>query len=52
MDQWAYFNKVKLDFSRPGKARETAKNIIWDVRRFIGLADQNDDMSLVVIKIK
>ena len=35
-----------------GSAQQTAKNIIWDVRRFIGLAEQNDDMSLVVIKIQ
>lgn len=24
MDQWAYFNKVKLDFSRPGKPTDNA----------------------------
>ena len=29
-----------------------AKNILWDIRRFRGLADRTDDVTLVVLKIK
>ncbi len=32
-------------------AEGIAKNVIWDVRRFVGLADQADDMTLVAIKV-
>ncbi len=32
-------------------ASQIAQNIIWDVRRFVGLADQADDITLVVAKI-
>lgn len=28
------------------------KNIIWDIRRFRGLADRTDDVTLVVLKVK
>ena len=31
-------------------AQLMADNILWDVRRFIGLATQSDDISLVVVK--
>ncbi len=31
---------------------QIAQNIIWDVRRFVGLADQADDITLVVAKIR
>ena len=34
-----------------GTADQIAQNIIWDVRRFVGLADQADDITLVVAKI-
>jgi sigma-B regulation protein RsbU (phosphoserine phosphatase) len=30
--------------------QKTADNILWDVRRFIGLATQSDDMTLMVVK--
>jgi len=33
-------------------AQHLANNMLWDVRRFVGLATQNDDMSLVVVKIQ
>lgn len=29
-----------------------AKNILWDIRRFRGLADRTDDLTMVVVKIK
>lgn len=29
-----------------------AKNILWDIRRFRGLADRIDDLTMVVLKIK
>ncbi len=29
-----------------------ANNILWDIRRFRGLADRTDDLTMVVIKIK
>jgi sigma-B regulation protein RsbU (phosphoserine phosphatase) len=33
-------------------AEQVARGIMWDVRRFIGLADQADDMTLVVARVK
>jgi len=33
-------------------AQAMATNILWDVRRFIGLATRGDDISIVVVKIK
>lgn len=33
------------------QAPQVAKNVLWDIRRFKGLADQTDDMTLVVAKI-
>ncbi len=35
-----------------GSADQIAQNIIWDVRRFVGLADQADDITLVVAKVQ
>lgn len=32
-------------------AHAIAPNILWDVRRFIGLADQTDDITMVSVKI-
>jgi sigma-B regulation protein RsbU (phosphoserine phosphatase) len=31
-------------------AQSLANQILWDVRRFVGLADQSDDITIVVIK--
>ncbi len=33
-------------------APRAAKNILWDLRRFRGLADRTDDVTLVVLKVK
>lgn len=33
-------------------ASQLAKQILWDVRRFVGLADQSDDISIVVTKLR
>lgn len=32
-------------------ASQIVHNIIWDIRRFVGLADQTDDITMVVAKI-
>ncbi len=32
-------------------AQAIAPNILWDVRRFIGLADQTDDITMVSVKV-
>ena len=31
-------------------ARQLARQILWDVRRFVGLADQSDDITIVVVR--
>ena len=31
-------------------AQQFAQQILWDVRRFVGLADQSDDITVVVVK--
>ncbi len=31
-------------------ARSIARQILWDVRRFVGLAEQSDDITLLVVK--
>ena len=33
-------------------AQQLAKQMLWDVRRFVGLARQSDDITIVVIKVK
>lgn len=33
-------------------AQHLAKQILWDVRRFAGLAEQSDDITIVVIKVQ
>ncbi len=33
-------------------AQLVARNILWDIRRFRGLADRSDDLTLVVLKVK
>ncbi len=33
-------------------AQQLAKQILWDVRRFAGLADQSDDITAVVFKVR
>lgn len=49
------FGRRRLDESLiryaglPGSA--IAKNVLWDVRRFIGLADQIDDITMVSVKV-
>lgn len=35
---------------RPLDAQQLAHQILWDVRRFVGLADQSDDITVVVVK--
>jgi len=51
MDQWAYFNKVKLDFSRPGKPTDNAfiesfngkfRSECLNQNWFLSLADARD----------
>jgi len=32
-------------------AQPMALQILWDVRRFVGLADQSDDITIVVTKL-
>jgi len=32
-------------------AQRIAQNILWDIRRFRGLADRTDDLTMVVVKI-
>ncbi len=34
----------------PFSAQKIVDNIVWDVRRFVGLATQSDDMTMIVIK--
>lgn len=33
-------------------APQLAQQLLWDVRRFVGLAKQSDDMTLVVVKVR
>jgi serine phosphatase RsbU (regulator of sigma subunit) len=32
-------------------AQQLAQQLLWDVRRFVGLADQSDDITILVVKI-
>ncbi len=32
-------------------ARQLARQLLWDVRRYVGLADQSDDITIVVVKV-
>lgn len=34
------------------EAAPMAQQILWDIRRFVGLADQSDDIALVVVKVR
>ncbi len=31
---------------------QVLKNIVWDIRRFVGLAEQSDDLTLVAVRVK
>jgi len=33
-------------------AQPMAHQLLWDVRRFVGLADQSDDITIVVVKVR
>ncbi len=33
-------------------ARQMANQLLWDVRRFVGLARQSDDLTIVVLKVR
>jgi len=46
MDQWAYWNKVELDFSRPGKPTDNAYIESFNARFRIECLNQNWFMSL------
>ncbi len=34
------------------EAKPIVKNILWDVRRFVGLAEQSDDQTMVAVKVR
>jgi len=34
------------------EAQQLAGQVLWDVRRFVGLAEQSDDITIVVIAVK
>jgi serine phosphatase RsbU (regulator of sigma subunit) len=44
--------EAALNASCHMSAREIGNHVLWEVRRFMGLNDQTDDMTLVVVKIK
>ncbi len=45
--------RVFESFKRGGQtADEVAKNLLWDLRRFVGLAKATDDVTMVVAKIR
>jgi sigma-B regulation protein RsbU (phosphoserine phosphatase) len=33
-------------------APQVAQNVLWDIRRFVGLADQTDDITIVILKLR
>ena len=33
------------------RPRQVLDNIVWDIRRFIGLAEQSDDLTLVALRV-
>ncbi len=47
-------NRLTESFRKYGhlEAQQVVKNILWDVRRFVGLAEQGDDQTMVAIKVK
>ncbi|MCK4341335.1 MAG: SpoIIE family protein phosphatase [Phycisphaerae bacterium] len=34
------------------KPEQVLKNIVWDIRRFVGLAEQSDDLTLVALRVR
>ncbi|MCH7884209.1 MAG: SpoIIE family protein phosphatase, partial [Planctomycetes bacterium] len=42
-------NSIRKHQSLP--AQQLAQQLLWDVRRFVGLADQSDDITILVVKI-
>jgi len=40
-------------FSQDGETAETvAQHILWEVRKFVGLARRNDDVTFIVARIE
>ncbi len=35
-----------------GKAQEIADHLLWDVRRFVGLTNRSDDLTMIVMKVE
>ena len=33
-------------------ADQVAQNILWDMRRFVGLAERADDVTMIVAKVR
>jgi len=44
--------KASIWKHRSLEASALAKEILWDVRRFAGLADQSDDITVVVVRAR
>jgi len=52
MDQWAYFNKVELDFSRPGKPTDNAFIESFNGKFRVECLNQNWFLSLADVRDK
>jgi len=47
-------NRLRESFSTYGNLppQQVLNNIVWDIRRFVGLAEQTDDLTMVAVRVQ
>ena len=45
--------RIKETFAKGGESAEVvAQNMLWDMRKFVGLTKRTDDVTMIVVKVE
>ena len=45
--------RIKETFAKGGESADVvAQNILWDMRKFVGLTKRADDVTMIVVKVE